>query len=70
MKTQQNIVMYGNSFYYDLQSEQSQEISYVPTGGAKNMIHAIPNSRSTHIYNFQMYDKAFMIAMAAIFPQK
>jgi hypothetical protein len=70
MKAQQDIVICGNSYYNNHQREQMQEKSYFPDGSAKNRILAVPNSKSTHVYNFQKYDKAFMIAITVNSPQK
>jgi hypothetical protein len=44
--------------------------SYFPDGSAKNRILAVPNSKSVHIYNFQKYDKALMIAIIVNSPLK
>ena len=44
--------------------------SYPPDGSAKNRILAVPNSKSVHIYNFQKYDKALMIAIIVNSPRK
>jgi hypothetical protein len=46
------------------------EKSYFPDGSAKNGILAVPNSKSIHIYNFQKYDKALMIAITVNSPRK
>jgi hypothetical protein len=69
VKAQQDIVIFWNSYYYNYQSEQRHERTYFPAGGAKNIILAISNSWSSHIYNFQKYDKVTMIAMPLIFTQ-
>jgi hypothetical protein len=44
--------------------------SYFPDGRAKNRILPVPNSKSVHIYNFQKYDKALMIAVTVNSPRK
>lgn len=46
------------------------EKSYFPDDSAKNRILAVPNSKSVHIYNFQKYDKALMIAITVNTPRK
>jgi len=46
------------------------EKSYFPDGSAKNRILAVPNSKSVHIYNFQKYDKALLIAITLNSPRK
>jgi hypothetical protein len=70
MKAQQDSVICGNSFYDDHQRERMLEKSYFPDGSAKNGILAVLNSKSIHIYNFQKYDKAFMIAITVNSPRK
>jgi len=56
---------YANPSYYYHQTEQKPHLPVV-----KYAIFANSNSRSNHLYNFEKYDKAFMIAIDVILPQE
>jgi|GEM_PF-6445050 hypothetical protein len=72
--TQENVfcdsTYYVNPSSYHHQSEQRHEQTYFPIVNTKNTVLADSNSKSSHIYNFQKYDKAFMVAIDVILSQK